>query len=318
MKSFFHHSNIAFVLVTVCMPCILWAQPKEMPKPLSVGYSIPIVNITPQKMIYAKSVGIDYIEASFAAFIDSNRNFKISDEELIEKVTKAKEAAEKAGIKVWSVHMPYGSHIDLSLANEKQRQEVVALHRKVLELCRILQPRVILFHPSYYLGLHEREVRKNQMIKSAIELNESVKSIDAIMVIENMLGPELNKDAARERPLCRTVEETVEIMNRLPKDIYSAIDMNHISHPERLIRAMGNRLKSVHIADGNGREENHYLPCNGLGGNNWNEILSALEEAHYTGPFMYESKIKDEKELKPCYDILFKSFISQKKEANIK
>jgi hexosaminidase len=150
------------------------------------------------------------------------------------------------------------------------------------------------------------------MIRSAIELNESVKGIGAIMVVENMLGPELKKDANRERPLCRTVEEVQEIFNRLPDDIYSAIDMNHIKNPEKLIRAMGTRLKSVHIADGNGREENHYLPCSGKGENNWTEILAALESAQFKGPFIYESKIKDVNELKPCYDSLYKAFISGK------
>ncbi len=80
-----------------------------------------------------------------------------------------------------------------------------------------------------------------------------------------MLGFDLLVDAKRERPLMRTVEEAVELMNRLPEDIYSAIDMNHIKYPEKLILAMGKRLKSVHIADGTGKQENHFFPCSGQG-----------------------------------------------------
>ncbi|MEC3880521.1 sugar phosphate isomerase/epimerase family protein [Parapedobacter sp. 10938] len=64
--------------------------------------------------------------------------------------------------------------------------------------------------------------------------------------------------------------------------------MNHIKHPERLIRALGKRLKHVHIADGTGDAENHWLPCSGKGNNDWPAILAALDEAGYAGPFMYE------------------------------
>jgi sugar phosphate isomerase/epimerase len=231
---------------------------------------------------------------------------------------KAKKAADDAGIQVWSIHMPFGKKIDLSLTDEAERQQVVALHRKVLEFCRILQPQIILFHPSYYLGLNEREARKNQLIRSATELNKTVRSMNATMVIENMLGPELLVDAERERPLCRTVEETQEIMNRLPKTVYAAVDMNHIKHPENLIRALSKRLKSVHIADGTGAAENHYFPCSGKGTNNWTEVLAALEEARYTGPFLYESAFDDAKDLKVCYEAMYNTYVAEKKPKPVK
>lgn len=286
---------------------------KGTPKPLRVGYSVTLTGVTPEKMKYAKSVGVDCIETSFAAFIDKKTlSFKFRAAEMTEKVKQAKKAADDAGIEIWSVHMPFGEEIDISLADESQRRKVVELHSRILEFCRILQPKVILLHPSWYLRLNERELRKSRMIESAIELNKKVKDIQAIMVIENMLGPKLQKDSVYERPLCRSVEETKEIMGRLPDDIYSAIDMNHIKNPQDLIRAMGRRLKSVHIADGNGEKESHFFPCSGQGENNWTDILSALEEAHYTGPFMYESHFKDVKDMKECYDSLYQKFITAK------
>lgn len=305
--------SFIFVISTFCTnPNKVSALPKKATESLSVGYSISINLITPEKMVYAKLVGIDCVETSFGGLIDEKRNFKISTEEIIEKVMKAKKAAEDAGIEIWSVHMPFGMNIDLSLPDEPERQKVIALHKKVLDFCRILKPKIILFHPSYYLGLNEREVRKIQFIKSANELNEIVKDMKASMVIENMLGFELQVDDKRERPLCRTVEETAEIMNRLPKSICSAIDMNHIKNPEKLILAMGKRLKSVHIADGDGKKECHYFPCSGQGENNWVKILSALKDSHYRGPFMFECAYTDVKDLKECYESLYKISIDEK------
>ena len=64
---------------------------------------------------------------------------------------------------------------------------------------------------------------------------------------------------------------------------------------------MGDRLKTLHVADGFGKAENHFFPCDGLGGNNWGAIMSALNKVKYKGPFMYESKAKDLKDYKACY-----------------
>lgn len=284
---------------------------KQVPKPLKVGYSVGINGITPEKMQYAKSVGVTCIEVSLNAILEKG---KYSEEEIIRRVKAAKAITDEAGIEIWSIHMPFGNNIDLSKANESERRSVVEYHKSVLKYCQILKPEIILFHPSFYLGLNEREIRMNQMIQSAIELNKEVRKIGAKMVIENMLGYELLKDKNRERPLCRTVDEMMTIMNRLPKNIYAAVDMNHIKNPEKLIRALGKRLKSVHVSDGDGKNECHYFPCSGKGENNWVDILSALNKANYKGPFMYESQYPDVKELVSCYQTLYDEYISTIKQ----
>lgn len=312
MRKFLLNSIFLVIICILCVSVNGAKEHKNTPVPLRIGYSIGINSITPEKMAYAKSVGITCIETSFSAFIDKDRNFIFSDKEIIEKAKYARKAATDAGIEIWSVHMPFGKNIDLSLTDEAERQKVVILDKKILEFCRILKPKIILFHPSYFLGLNEREVHINQLIKSALELNIEVMDMKSTMVIENMLGFELKVDDNRERPLCRTVEETAAIMKRLPESIYSAIDMNHIKNPEKLILVMGKRLKSVHISDGNGKKECHYFPCSGEGENNWVEIFAALQDARYNGPFMYECAYKDVKDMKECYDFLFNKFITEK------
>ena len=281
--------------------------PPNAPKLLEVGYSVAITQIAKDKMNKAAMAGIKYVEASgMSTFIDKNRNFSKTDEEATAIMANAFKAANDAGIKIWSIHMPFSEEMDLSTIDEEDRKKVVEGHKKLLEYLKILKPKIILFHPSYYLDPpNQRDMRKSQMIKSAIELDEAVRAIGAEMVLENMLGPEL-MSGSRERPLMRTVQETMELFNRLPKTIYSAIDMNHIKNPEVLVRAMGKRLKSVHIADGTGKAENHFFPCSGEGQNNWIEILRALDEVGYTGPFMFESAYESEQALMDCYQSLYK------------
>lgn len=286
------------------------AAPKK-PKKLEIGVAMAIQKITAENMHYAKSVDIHHIEVGVGALIDRETlTFTKSHEEILKLVTDVKKAADDAGINIWSIHMPFGNKIDLSMRSEEARAKTIELHKKVLEYVKLLDPEIILFHPSFYLGLDEREARKLQLIKSATELNKHVKGIGASMVIENMLGYELVlANGKRERPLLRTVEEAVEIMERLPDDIYSAVDMNHIKNPEKLIRALGKRVKTVHVADGTGKAENHAFPCSGEGENNWVEIIAALDETGYSGPFMYESKYPDLKDLKTCYDSMYDAYI---------
>lgn len=270
---------------------------------LKVGYSVAISNVTAERMKAAKAAGIDCIEVSLNQYVDKEKLTFLKSDEEIEAICKlANAAALEAGVEIWSVHMPFSKEIDLSLADDDKRLAVITLHEKVLKFCKLISPKIILFHPSYFLGLNERELRTKQLLKSALALNRSVKKMGATMVIENMTGFELvMADGKRERPLMRTVEETVEIFGRLPKDVYSAIDLNHIIAPEKLVLAMGKRLKTIHVADGDGKAEKHFFPCDAKGDNDWKAIMKALDKVKYKGPFMYESKAPTLKDYKACY-----------------
>lgn len=283
---------------------------KEVPKPLTLGYSVGITTITSDKMEKAKAAGIEYVEAAgMNPFFDDNRSFTKTAAEAELIMNNAKNAANSAGVKIWSVHMPYGANMDFSAIDETVRKSVVEAHKKLIGYLKILQPKIILFHPSYYLDPpNQRDQRKSQMIKSANELNEAVMAIGATMVLENLLGPELMLNNV-ERPLMRTVDETAEIFNRLPASIGLGVDMNHIENPEILVRRMGSRVKTLHVSDGSGRAENHYFPCSGEGKNNWVEILKSLNEIGYQGPFMYECAYNTEKDLADCYKTLYNKLI---------
>lgn len=292
----------------------IMAQGGKMPEKLRIGTKLSISDMTPEKLAEVKAAGISCVETSFGTLFNKDtRSFTLSDEEIIRRVKQAKLDADLAGVEIWSIHMPFSQFIDLSLADEQKRQKTVKIHTKGVEFCSILKPKYVLFHPSWHLNLNERELRKTQFIKSVTELNAVVKKIQSTMVIENMLGTELLlANCKRERPLFRTVEEAVELMGRIPEDVYSAIDLNHIKNPENLILAMGARLKTLHVADGDGLDERHYFPCSGQGQNNWTAILAALDKVNYNGPFMFESAYKDLKDLATCYQSLYTSFISNK------
>lgn len=290
----------------------LSANGKEKYPPLRVGCSIGFNAVNYNLLKTMKEAGVDCIEISLSAGIFTDK--ENSDDEITARMNSVRQAADSADIEIWSIHMPFGKKIDLSQSDESIRQSTVALQRHILRFCKILQPRVILFHPSWYLGINERPRRIAQLLRSVNEVKPLVKEAGAIMVIENMLGHELLYNEKYERPLCRTVEEVELIMQQMPSDIYLAVDMNHIDNPELLIKAMGNRVKTIHVSDGNGRAECHYMPnpCSGKGDNDWNRIQQELYNAGYTGPFMYEVKTNEysePQELYECYQNLYRTFI---------
>ena len=223
------------------------------------------------------------------------------DRQIEARCRQLKRDLKRAGIEIWSVHMPFGREIDLSQTDEAVRQRSVELHRRVLRFCKILSPRIVLFHPSWYLGHGERDARIAQLVRSVGELLPDAKKIGARVVIENMLGYELVKDGNYERPLGRTVEEVLHIMSLVPREVDAAVDTNHIDNPELLISALGRRVRTIHVSDGDGRSECHELPGQGL-----------YEDAHYRGVFMYEVKKAEFPQLKACYDRLYEQYVQSK------
>lgn len=296
---------ISFFAVLLLLPAT--AAPHRLKIGTSSGLFGPIDQWTYETFAKAKAAGIDAVEISAnALFLDK----RYTDDAQIEaRCREVKADLEKAGIAVWSIHMPFGEKIDLSQTDESVRQHTVALHRRLLRFCEILAPHIILFHPSWYLGLGERPQRIDCLVRSVNELLPDVRKVGAIMVVENLLGYELVKDQIHERPLGRTVEEMTYILSRLPRRVYAAVDTNHIDNPEQLIQALGRRVKTVHISDGDGRNECHVLPWQPSGDNDWIAVLKALyERAHYKGVFMYEVKRAEFSDLKACYDKMYDDY----------
>ncbi|TJY67850.1 sugar phosphate isomerase/epimerase [Sphingobacterium alkalisoli] len=283
------------------------AQPR---KTNEIGYALDFQKISLERMQYAKSLGINYIELSgVSAVLGKDLSIKDSAISWTQKIDSLKDILDASGMKVWSIHMPFSKQMDLSILDEDTRQKVIEAHLQVVALFRPLKPQIVLFHPSYYLEKGEREHRVTQLIKSVKELYKGVRDHGAKMVVENMLGPQLTV-GERERPLLRTVAECQEIFKHFPKQVGLAVDMCHIALPEKLLLAFGKRVKTLHVSNGNGQAEYHYLPCDSRGENNWVAIFKALDQIGYSGVFMHECKYADEQELVDCYQTLWNQYLN--------
>lgn len=301
--------NVIYVIIGLWLIFPL-CSPAQTRKPHEIGYALDFQKISLERMQYAKSLGIDYIELSgVSAVLDKDLSIKGSAISWGQKIDSLKGILDASGIKVWSIHMPFSKQMDLSLLDEDTRHKVVEAHLQVVALFRPMKPQIVLFHPSYYLEKGERGQRTAQLIKSVEGLYKGLRGHGAEMVVENMLGPQLTV-GERERPLLRTVEECQAIFKHFPKQVGLAVDMCHIAQPEKLLLAFGKRVKTVHVSNGNGQAEHHYLPCDSRGENNWVAIFKALDQIGYSGVFMHECKYTDEKELVDCYRTLWNQYLN--------
>lgn len=297
-------TSLLWLLLCLAKPGLAGGTQERWP----VGYALDVRTITDEKMAYIKSLGIAHIElAGIGAMLDKNLQSTKVDSDWEDRMKNIAKILARHQIEVWSVHMPFSRHLDLSRLDESGRVRVIEAHQNILRVLQPVKPKFILFHPSYYLGLNERDQRITQLVKSVASLNQTVKTMDAQLVVENMLGPELTV-GDRERPLMRNVEECLMIFKQFPEEVGLAVDMCHIAEPQHLIRAFGARVKTLHVSNGNGQAEHHYLPCDSRGENDWNEIFAALQETGYNGVFMHECKFSDEKEIVDCYDSLWDAY----------
>lgn len=245
-------------------------------------------NLTDATMKELKEAGLDCIEISLTGLVNGDN--PIPFPELKKRMRNVRKAADAAGIRIRSIHMPYHEDADISFPDEDKRVANLKNVRDYIDAVSVVDAEYILFHPSAMPGVQpgRRQEHISALVKSINELNPVVKEIGAHILIENMRGPKLMRSNGYERGLGRTVEEMESIMALMPEDVYVCVDLNHISEPEKLIRAMGKKIKSLHVCDSDGSKDCHWLP--GKGTNDWAAIFASLRDVGYDGPWLYELK----------------------------
>ena len=202
-----------------------------------------------------------------------------SPEEIEIWAKELKTTADKCGVAIWSVHIPFGDAYDISNANEAERQKAVAVNIADMEAAsRLLAPKYFVVHPSYEpITDEERPARLASCRKSLRELAAKAKACNVVLLFECLPRTCLGNTSTELLNLIDGVDNTG-----------ICFDVNHLlqeSHVAFVRNAKG-KIKSTHMSDYDGNDEKHWLP--GKGVINWTELLKELVATGYTGPFMYE------------------------------
>jgi sugar phosphate isomerase/epimerase len=207
-------------------------------------------------------------------------------EELAVMQEQAKELnklAEETGVKIWSIHIPYGRSIDISLIDPAARKEAVEELKRMISLCEYLHPEKLVVHPSYELS---PDIQQDERLKRLA----ACKEFFTILVEEAAkYGAKIAAECLPRTCLGNTSGEIIEILDAVDS-LEVCCDMNHPLQEttQDFIRRVGSRITTVHVADYDGLDEKHWIPNDPRGIIDWNEVLDSLVEIGYRGPFLFE------------------------------
>ena len=142
-----------------------------------------------------KEAGLDYIEVTMNNVIGKDTAG------VWDRAAALKADIDSAGLKVWSVHMPYSRTLDISVIDDAKRAENVQYMKDMMRVAGIFHPQCIVLHPSSEpITPDEREQRLANSHASIGELAPVAKEIGAVLCIENLPRTCLALDATHKVP----------------------------------------------------------------------------------------------------------------------
>jgi len=189
-----------------------------------------------------------------------------------------------AGLKLWSVHLPYGSHVDISNPDAEGRAKAIEILRPQIEAAKGWGAQVLVIHGSFepYKD-EERGVRIVAAARGLRELNKAAAPLK--LALEVLPRTCIARDSGETALLAKECGGI-------------CFDVNHLlnqSHDEFLDEA-GAQVITTHLSDYDGINERHWLP--GEFENcivPWKTVAERLtKEYGYTGPFLFELRCPDD------------------------
>lgn len=190
--------------------------------------------------------------------------------------------AEKCGVTLWSLHLPFydsnNRFYDPSSLDESERNRALQVDFDLIKKASQYGIKYFILHPSGEpVEEDTRAAHLKQAKQSLKELAAFAADYDAVICVEDLPRSCLGHNTAE-------MKELLSADDRL----CFCFDTNHIQteEPEDIVRALGNKLVTLHVSDFDEINERHWLP--GEGRIHWPAFLKALKDVNYQGPFLYE------------------------------
>lgn len=199
---------------------------------------------------------------------------------------------EKLGLKPVSLHAPFGEGANLGDFDERGRREAVRVVGEAIRYARLAGARFVVVHPGSWEGSddpREHEEFEREVAASLLELSEVARREGVSLLVENMVP------TGRRFRLGAASSDLLRLCRKVP-GLAVCFDVGHANirpggeraDPAGEIRALGGLVLSLHLNDNDGRGDLHLLP--GEGTVDWGEVMRALGEVGYEGPFLFEVK----------------------------
>lgn len=189
-----------------------------------------------------------------------------------------KKLADKYGIKLWTGHLPFNPFSQIDISDPETSEYAVSYFSDIIKQYADIGVNKVVIHPSGEpIDEKDRGIRMECAKKSLKKLAEFADSLDTVIAVENLPRTCLGRDS-------KDIAELISVDERL----MVCFDTNHLlkENPLDFIKALGDKIITLHVSDYDFIDERHWLP--GEGEINWQEMISALKEVNYDGPWLYE------------------------------
>ncbi len=187
--------------------------------------------------------------------------------------------ADKYGIRLWSLHLPYSLRSELDLSNPALAEQTVEILKYYIDKAMAIGIKLFVVHTSGEpIEDAERPGRMACAKNSLKKLAEYAKAVGCTVAVEDLPRSCLGRDSA----------EILELLS-VDESLRACFDFNHLLRENTLdfIRKVGHKIITLHVSDYDYINERHWLP--GEGDIDWPAAMQALEEAGYQGCWMYET-----------------------------
>ncbi len=191
--------------------------------------------------------------------------------------------AKKYDINLWSLHIPFSGDYHPALLDKEKNEFFMTNCLKQIEAGISIGIKTIVIHPSS--EPNEDSVREKLMqrsIENLTILSKYCHDNSAVLAVEDLPRTCLGNCA----------DEMIRFIKEVPY-LEICYDTNHILKQkndvfldELIKNNLKGKIRTLHVSDYNFINEKHWLPFEGV--NDWESILSKLEQLDYNGVFMYE------------------------------
>ena len=249
-----------------------------------------------ESMIQNSQGGLEYIEVTMMDVIGKDSAGGR------DRAAALKAKIDSAGMKIWSVHMPYSKRIDISLVDSAQRASSVNYVRDMMRVAGIFQAKRVVLHPSADTVVPDDRADRIECCRASIaELAPVAAEIGAVLCIENLPRTCLGRNG----------QEMMAIIEGF-ENVGICFDVNHLlyqNHADFLNSIEKGTIKTVHISDYNFTDERHLIP--GEGDIEWAPVWKGIRDNGYKGIMMFEC-FGNAEELTQARDLLTGRFIPEK------
>ena len=249
-----------------------------------------------ESMTQSRAGGVEYIEVTMMDVIGKDTAG------VMDRAAALKAKIDSAGMKIWSVHMPYSKRIDISLVDSAKRASSVNYVRDMMRVAGIFQAKRFVLHPSADTVVPDDRADRIECCRASIaELAPVAAEIGAVLCIENLPRTCLGRNG----------QEMMTIIEGF-ENVGICFDVNHLlyqSHADFLNSIEKGTIKTVHISDYNFTDERHLIP--GEGDIEWAPVWKGIRDNGYKGIMMFEC-FGNAEELTQARELLTGRFIPEK------